>query len=186
MLGPKPQFCVFAARRRLFPFANFMKPEALAALFLCCTFWGGQSTAAPGTNDLRHARVVPTMEQPGLPIQTGHASWYGESHRGRLMANGRRFDPDKLTAASWFYPLGTRVRVSLKTDPRVLNPQPERSVWVTITDRGPHHRLVRNGRIIDLSYGVFRRLADPDLGLIEVIVQPETQSPPQVAQRGAG
>ena len=89
------------------------------------------------------------------------------------MANGRPFDPDKLTAASWFYPLGTRVRVTLKSDPRVLNPQPSRTIWVTITDRGPHRRLVRDGRIIDLSHGVFRRLADPDLGLIEVIVQPE-------------
>ena len=43
---------------------------------------------------------------------TGYASWYGEDHRGRLMANGKKFNPDKLTAASWFYPLGTRVRVT--------------------------------------------------------------------------
>ena len=45
---------------------------------------------------------------------TGWASWYGEDHRGKLMANGKRFDPDKPTAASWFYPLGTRVRVTVK------------------------------------------------------------------------
>src|SRR5256885_351299 len=45
--------------------------------------------------------------------QTHVASWYGEEHRGRLMANGKRFNPDKLTAASWFYPLGTTVRVTL-------------------------------------------------------------------------
>src|SRR5215468_7676281 len=42
----------------------------------------------------------------------GVASWYGEEHRGRLMANGKRFNPDKLTAASWFYPLGTKVQVT--------------------------------------------------------------------------
>ena len=111
------------------------------------------------------------LSQPAT--QMGHASWYGEDHRGRLMANGQRFDPDKLTAASWFYPLGTRVRVTLKSDPNVLNPQPPRTVLVTITDRGPHSRLVRDGRIIDLSHGVFRRLADPDLGLIQVIIRPE-------------
>ena len=45
------------------------------------------------------------------PPTNGVASWYGESHRGRLMANGKRFNPDRLTAASWFYPLGTKVRV---------------------------------------------------------------------------
>lgn len=117
--------------------------------------------------------------------QMGHASWYGEDHRGRLMANGQRFDPDKLIAASWFYPLGTRVRVTLKTDPNVLNPQPARSVVVTITDRGPHNRLVRDGRIIDLSHGVFRRLADPRLGLIEVIVRPE-EPPGPIVMRSAG
>src|SRR5262245_30299536 len=108
---------------------------------------------------------------PAILPRAGTASWYGEEHRGKLMANGRRFDPDKLTAASWFYPLGTRVRVSLKVDPRVLNPQRPRSVLVTITDRGPAHRLVRDGRIIDLSHAAFRRLGDPRLGLIEINVE---------------
>lgn len=119
-----------------------------------------------------------------LAPQTGLASWYGEELRGKLMANGQRFDPDKLTAASWFYPLGTRVRVVLRNDPNVLNPQPERSVWVTITDRGPHYRLVRDGRIIDLSHAVFRRLADPDLGLVRVTVIPELRVG-QVLRTGA-
>jgi peptidoglycan lytic transglycosylase len=129
--------------------------------------------------------LIPPYRQLAIPVQMGFASWYGEDHRGRRMANGRRFDPDQLTAASWFYPLGTRVRVILKTDPRVLNSQSPRSVWVTITDRGPHHRLVRNGRIIDLSYEVFRRLADPGVGLVEVIVHPEARQQ-QVALRSPG
>ena len=43
------------------------------------------------------------------------ASWYGEEHRGKLMANGHRFDPDKMTAASWFYPLGTQVKVTVNS-----------------------------------------------------------------------
>jgi rare lipoprotein A len=129
---------------------------------------------------------VPSVPEPGAAAAlSGKASWYGEENRGKVMANGQRFNPDKLTAASWFYPLGTRVRVSLKTDPRVLNPPPPRAVWVTITDRGPHHRFVRSGRIIDLSYEVFRRLADPDIGLIEVVVHPEA-GPQQLAFRSPG
>src|ERR1051326_4081390 len=81
----------------------------------------------------------------GTPAK-GLASWYGEAHRGRLMANGKKFNPDKLTAASWFYPLGTKVRVTLKS-PK----QSSRSVLVTVTDRGPAHELVRGGRVIDLT-----------------------------------
>jgi rare lipoprotein A len=100
----------------------------------------------------------------GSVSTNGVASWYGEAHRGKPMANGQRFDPDRLTAASWFYPLGTRVRVTLRD-------QPERSVEVTITDRGPARRLVRQGRTIDLAYAAFKAIADPDLGLVSVTVE---------------
>lgn len=83
------------------------------------------------------------------------------------MANGQKFDPDKLTAASWFYPLGTRVRVT------VSSPHFEsRSVMVTVTDRGPAKRLVQQGRVIDLGQAAFRKIAQPDLGLVEVVVEP--------------
>lgn len=92
--------------------------------------------------------------------ETGVASWYGEEHRGKLMANGRPFDPNRLTAASWFYPLGARVCVRSGS----------RSVIVKITDRGPAHRLVRQGRTLDLSFAAFRRLANPQQGLVAVSV----------------
>src|SRR3954468_23021069 len=84
---------------------------------------------------------------------TGYASWYGEEHRGRLMANGRKFNPDKLTAASWFYPIGTKVRVTAVEEGTSRNgtKSPPRTVLVTITDRGPARELVRGGRIIDLG-----------------------------------
>jgi rare lipoprotein A len=83
------------------------------------------------------------------------------------MANGKRFNPDKFTAASWFYPLGTKVRVTL-TSPS----ERQKSVVVTITDRGPAKDLVRDGRIIDLSHATFKQLAPPDLGLVAVAVHP--------------
>ena len=77
------------------------------------------------------------------------------------MANGQGFDPDRLTAASWFYPLGTKVRVILKS-------RPARNVLVTITDRGPSRELVKKHRLIDLSQAAFKRIADPSLGLVTV------------------
>jgi rare lipoprotein A len=89
------------------------------------------------------------------------ASWYGEDHRGLLMANGERFDPDKLTAASWFYPIGTQVIVM----------HAGRRVAVEITDRGPNKRLVNQGRMIDLSYAAFAKLANPERGLIAVTIK---------------
>jgi rare lipoprotein A len=101
-----------------------------------------------------------------LEALQGEASWYGETHRGRLMANGKKFDPSKLTAASWFYPLGSKVRVVHRSPGRRL-----RSVLVTITDRGPARELVQDGRVIDLTQAAFKRLGDPDLGLISVLVR---------------
>jgi rare lipoprotein A len=114
---------------------------------------------------LAHAMVV--LMSVGVvlakPPETGKASWYGEEHRGRLMANGHRFNPDQLTAASWRYPLGTKVRVRAAGSTN--------SVEVVITDRGPGLDLVRQGRIIDLSRAAFDRLADAKLGLIAVTVE---------------
>jgi rare lipoprotein A len=112
------------------------------------------------------------------PPSSGVASWYGESHRGRLMANGKRFNPDNFTAASWFYPLGTKVRVTLACPELNGKKEPPRTVIVTITDRGPAHRLVRDGRIIDLTHAAFKALAHPDLGLIEISVTPVPRSSP--------
>jgi len=129
-----------------------------ATLLLCCAFVSVVLSTA-------HAELTSKS-------QKGFASWYGEELRGKLMANGKPFDPDKLTAASWFYPLGTRVRVT------VSSPYFEtRSVLVTITDRGPAKSLVRQGRVIDLGRAAFQRLAEPDLGLVEVTVRPISMAP---------
>ena len=102
----------------------------------------------------------------------GTASWYGEAHRGKPMANGQPFNPDQLTAASWFYPLGTQVRVTAyaRSGGSV---KPVRSVVVRITDRGPAKHLVRDGRIIDLGHAAFKKLASPQKGLVQVKVRPE-------------
>lgn len=81
------------------------------------------------------------------------------------MANGKPFDPDRLTAASWFYDLGTKVVVTHEG----------RSVVVEITDRGPAKHFVRQGRKIDLSRAAFSRLGNPKTGLIEVTIKKPVQ-----------
>jgi rare lipoprotein A len=77
------------------------------------------------------------------------------------MANGQRFDRRKLTAASWYFPLGTTLRVE--------NVKDGKSVVVTITDRGPNLRL---HRMIDLSEAAAKRLGYVEQGLTPVFICP--------------
>jgi rare lipoprotein A len=91
----------------------------------------------------------------------GTASWYGKQHQGRKMANGQRFDRRKLTAASWYFPLGTPIRV--------VNVNNGKSVVVTITDRGPNLRL---HRILDLSEAAASNLDYVGQGLTPVFLYP--------------
>jgi len=105
--------------------------------------------------------MLVSQASPDAWAQTSQASWYGEQHRGLPMANGQPFNPDRLTAASWFYPLGTKVVVA----------HDGRRVVVEVTDRGPAKRLVHQGRKIDLSRAAFARLAPTEVGLIDVVIQ---------------
>lgn len=91
----------------------------------------------------------------------GTASWYGKQRQGKKMANGKPFDYRKLTAASWYFPLGTQIRV--------VNVDNGQSVVVTITDRGPNLRL---HRIVDLSEAGAEHLNYVGQGLTSVFLYP--------------
>ena len=99
---------------------------------------------------------------PALAAQSGLATWYGESHRGKPMANTKPFDPDAYTCASWYYPLGTVLVVKSGTLYTV----------VTVTDRGPNKRLIKkDGRVIDLSRAAFKQLAPLRVGKTKVEIE---------------
>jgi len=69
----------------------------------------------------------------------GVASYYSYECAELPMANGRPFDPEKRTCASWFYDFGTVLSVkSLDTG---------RTTHVVVTDRGPNKRLVKKGEL---------------------------------------
>lgn len=91
----------------------------------------------------------------------GTASWYRNQRQGRKMANGKPFDSRKFTAASWYFPLGTQVRV--------VNVSNSQSVVVTVTDRGPNLRL---HRILDLSEAAAEQLDYVRRGLASVFLYP--------------
>lgn len=75
------------------------------------------------------------------------------------MANGCRFDPARLTAASRTLPLGVRARVR--------NLRNGLSAVVTITDRGPYIR----GRILDLSLAAARALGAVQAGVVPIEIE---------------
>lgn len=90
----------------------------------------------------------------------GIASWYGGVFNGRRTASGERFNMYAMTACHPTLPFGSLVRVVNRTN--------KHSVVVRITDRGD---LVKDNRIIDLSYGAARKLAMTRAGLADVDLQ---------------
>ncbi|MCC7525969.1 MAG: septal ring lytic transglycosylase RlpA family protein [Chitinophagaceae bacterium] len=92
-------------------------------------------------------------------IQRGVASYYADKFQGRRMANGNKYDHQKLTAAANRYPLGVWVKVS--------NLSNKKSVIVQITDR-MHHK---NKRLIDLSKSAAKKLGFVKKGLTRVSVE---------------
>jgi rare lipoprotein A len=133
-------------------------------LFVASLLWTSPTSAATQKAKLIKAANVKLK-------YVGTASWYGQQHQGRKMANGKRFDRNKLTAASWYFPLGTTVRV--------VNLKNGKSVVVTITDRGPNHRL---NRAVDLSEAAAARLGYVREGLTPVFLYPVVAVATQTAE----
>ncbi|GAA4239504.1 hypothetical protein GCM10022254_59880 [Actinomadura meridiana] len=84
------------------------------------------------------------------------ASFYGE---GQMTASGEPFDPSALTAAHKTLPMGTKVRVTNKSNGR--------SVIVRINDRGPY----AGGRCLDLSTAAMKKVGGVGSGVISVRYQ---------------
>lgn len=93
-------------------------------------------------------------------LQCGRASHYGigDGYHGQRAANGSRFDAYALTAAHPWLPFGTKVLVKNRNNGK--------AVVVTINDRGPYY----GGRILDLSYGSFSRIASPSQGEASICI----------------
>jgi len=99
----------------------------------------------------------------------GYASYYTyascvrEGTSGVYTASGERFNENDYTAAMWGVPFGTIFKVT--------NINNGTSIKVRINDRGPSKRLVKKGRIIDLSKGAFMALANLKQGIIQVKIE---------------
>ena len=86
-------------------------------------------------------------------LMCGIATFYGvgDGFHGQRTANGEYFDAYRPTAAHPYLPMGTKLRVT--------NQDNMKQVIVRVNDRGPYSHAD-----IDLSYGVFRKIAPPSKG----------------------
>ena len=129
------------------------------------------TAAAPGaaaeTSDTAMRPELPEARtsgsSPGAPAshggQHGNASFYSHRLTGRKTASGEPYDPNALTAAHRTLPLGTQLRV--------VNPKNDRSVVVTVNDRGP----VPKSRVLDVSSAAADRLGMKKAGVTRVETQ---------------
>ena len=92
--------------------------------------------------------------------ELAYASYYHDKFTGKKTASGKIFNNNELTCAHRSLPFGTILRVtSIKTN---------KSVDVTVTDRGPFHKT----RDIDLSKKAFMNIApNKYAGSIQVKLQ---------------
>jgi len=98
-----------------------------------------------------------TTSQPKpLAVWECVTSWYGEEFDGQPTATGETYDMYAITAAHPTLPLGSIIRI--------VNVRNQRSQVVRINDRGPYIE----GRELDVSYEVARRLGFDERGLAKV------------------
>ena len=87
---------------------------------------------------------------------SGMASYYG-NESGSRTASGQRMNASAMTAAHRSLPFGTRLKVT----------HGDRSVVVTINDRGPFIR----GRVLDLSTGAARAIGLTSRGVGRIVAE---------------
>jgi rare lipoprotein A len=86
----------------------------------------------------------------------GMASFYG-NESGSRTASGQRFNQNAMTCAHRSLPFGTKLKVT----------HGERSVIVTVNDRGPFIR----GRVLDLSTAAARAVGITSSGVGRVVAE---------------
>jgi rare lipoprotein A len=111
-----------------------------------------KKTSAPKMVDIVTANdlidsIVTKKPKLKLHKENAIASYYADMFHNRKTASGAKFDNNKLTAAHKKLPFGTKLKIT--------NPSNDKSVVVTVNDRGPFVK----GREIDLSKKAFMMIA---------------------------
>lgn len=123
---------------------------------------GARYSDVPDADESNYAQRKP------VAVLEGKASYYHDSLAGNHTANGERYDPERLTAASRDLPFGSVVRVIRKDTGA--------SVLVRINDRGP---FGQRQRILDLSRAAARELAMLRRGVADIRAEVLWLAPPK-------
>lgn len=102
------------------------------------------------------------MQQAGTPngqVFIGLASFYTDKLAGNSTSSGSTYQPNQMTAAHRTLPFGTHVLVT--------NLENDKSVVVTISDRGPEQKE----RIIDVSLAAAQALDMLSAGVVKVRIE---------------
>jgi rare lipoprotein A len=178
-LAPASAFLIFRAsaslrekrgKLNLAPASVFLRwlarLAATVALSLLCACGNRRAAqvAVPAPPEVAESKPAPLPEarrheKKPLYVETGIASWYGESRQKRRTANGEVYDLHALTAAHRTLPLNSVVRVT--------NLQTGHSAVVRITDRGPFIE----GRMLDLSPAAAKQVDVWRAGTAEVKIE---------------
>ncbi len=106
--------------------------------------------------------------------EEGKASYYADKLHGHLTSSGEKYDKNKFTAAHKSLPFGTKIKV--------INLKNNKSVVVTINDRGPY----ATGRIIDLSSIAAKAVDMIDEGVVPVKITTDLSlSPDEIEEIAA-
>lgn len=77
-----------------------------------------------------------------------------------ITASGEKFNEEDLTFACWHLDFGTEVEFK--------NPRTGKTVVARCNDRGPAKRLVKKGRLFDLSKEGFSRIENLKVGVVKI------------------
>lgn len=113
------------------------------------------SAALNLASDAATSAVNAAVQAAGTLFQSGRISYYADKFHGRPTASGEPYDSQGLTMAHRTLPLGTKVLIT--------NTANQRSVVVTVNDRGPF----AGSRVADLSRAAAEKLNMVRTGLAD-------------------
>jgi rare lipoprotein A len=131
------------------------------------------SAAAVVSTAVTHAANVVTTTAATL-FQTGRVSFYADKFHGRPTASGAIYDADEMTMAHRTLPLGTKVMIT--------NTANQRSVVVTVNDRGPF----TGGRVADLSRAAAEKINMIRSGIVDATLHILPTTPSKPDGKGSG
>lgn len=108
--------------------------------------------------------IQPAYAQDGTASYYTYKSCVREGTSGVWTATGERFDENAMTCAM-------PDRKMFGKYVKVTNLVNGKSVVVRVNDYGPNKKLVKQGRVVDLSKGAFAKIASLKQGLIKVRVE---------------